>query len=369
MESIKKTIIIAVGGSGGHLFPAQTLAQELLASDPHLEILFLGHQLSSNPFFKKEKHTFHETNSGAISLRNPWKTMQGIVALCRGVIQSICHIKRYRPSLVIGFGSFHALAPLIAAYCKNVPLVLFESNAVLGKVNRLFSMCAKAIAYQLFPLQQRQNPKFIKTTLPLSPEKIAKISKQEACQYFGLESGAPILLLFAGSQGAETLNPHFIKAAKVLKNRFPDLQLIHFVGRTASIEEVQSTYQELGIRSCVKVFEEKMYLAYCASDIVVCRAGANTITEQFHHLIPSLFIPYPFLKDQHQLHNARFACDNLKMGSILQQKEINADKLAEKIEELFNQQDFFRDHMKKIKQLEKPLPALKDLIFEVLNQS
>ncbi len=228
--------ILAVSGTGGHLFPAQALARDLK------DVLFMGPNLSKNRFF------FHEFPSCDITAgRTPFK-------IFKGVWESLKILRKEKPRLVIGFGSYHSLPPLLAALILRIPIALYEPNKIPGRVNRLLS-----------PFNQLKD---IPIKVPLFHHQ--KMPKEEALAYFGLKQGEPTILIFGGSQGAQKL------------------------------KEVTLPYQLLKLDK----FEKNMHYAWSAADLVICRSGATSIAEHRHYEVPAIFIPYPYATDDHQTANA-----------------------------------------------------------------
>src|SRR5690242_14057885 len=128
-------IIFAVGGTGGHLFPAQALADELIEKNDHVEILFAGAHLDTNRFLDKNRFRHREVLSATPFGKNPFRA---IYILLKGIVKSLQLLKQEKPSLIVGFGSYHSFPLLCAAKLFNIPFVLFEADTIPGKVNRLF---------------------------------------------------------------------------------------------------------------------------------------------------------------------------------------------------------------------------------------
>lgn len=288
-------ILIATGGTGGHLFPAQQLADQL----PFAEVHFAGHKLTSSPFFYK-KAPFHEIASAGSLKKWP--------QLMRGFWQSLKLIARLKPDVVVGFGSFHSFPVLFAALILGKKIVLFEANCSLGKVNRFFAPFAKKVAFQ-FPIP---HPKAV--YVPLLPWG----KKKEGGRSYSRDPDLFTILVFGGSQGAAFINQTFCQAAKLLP--FP-FRVIHFTGK----ESIGINYQ---VPSIVKPFEEDMAGAYEAADLVICRCGAGTTAELIRFKKPSIVIPYPYAHD-HQRKNGEF----LKKGTrMILQKEASPERLAREIQ-------------------------------------
>lgn len=336
-------IVIAVGGTGGHLYPALALAQDLLKKNPTLSITFLGYGLDKNYYFDKEAFSYLDITSATLSLKEIFKTPVACLRLVQGIIQSFSFFKKARPTLVVGFGSFHSFPVLAAAYFKKVPYILFESNAILGKVNRFFSKEAHLTAYQLFNLKEAdKEPSFIKTKMPIPEEKLKRIPQEEAKERFGLHKECLTLLVFGGSQGARSLNELFLKALSHLKTTALTFQVIHLIGFNMDIDGVKKCYEDLAITATVKVYESEMSYAYSAADLLISRAGSNTIVEQLYYRLPAIFIPYPYLPDNHQAYNAAYVCEELKGGKSLEQKKLTPEKLALEIKKILQKEDYLQ---------------------------
>ncbi len=295
MKGQKSKILIAAGGSGGHLFPAQQMA------DLYSDVLFAGHNLSSSPFFQRQ-FPFHD-----IKAAKP-KSLLFIFYTLLGLFQSLRIFSKHKIDYVIGFGSFHTFPVLLAAAILRKKIVLFEANCCLGKVNRFFAPFAHKIAVQ-FPIPSK-NTVFV----PLLPWSLPnqEVTKEEALAYFGLKPQFTILI-FGGSQGASFFNEMMPKAITD--------QVIHFTGKGSAHYE----------RGCVKEFEKRMDLAYMAADLVICRSGASTIAELIRYHKPSLLIPFPHSSDDHQKKNAKFITETVRGARMLDQREAKIDRIREEI--------------------------------------
>lgn len=354
---MKKKILIAAAGTAGHLHPAQALADELLESGKY-EVFFVGEKLSKNPFFAKEKYPFLDVSSPKFS-KNPLFLVKALMGYGKGLLQTRKLIKKENISSAVGFGSYHTFSALLACLLFKIPYILFESNAVLGKVNALFAKKAKILAYQLFPLRGKNLKKVL---LPIAKEKLQLVPKAKT--FYKLEEDVFTLLVFGGSQGALSVNDLFLESLGGLKEKLPKFQVIHLVGQKANLEEVEKIYQKNEIKAFVTSFENEMNRAYSAADVIICRAGANSIFEQLHFQKPAIFIPYPFLKDKHQVHNAKFVCTQFQAGALFHQKELNPINFPEKVS-LFLKEDYQSclQELKKYGSQEKE-PSLFSLVEE-----
>lgn len=312
---MKHKVLIAAGGTGGHLLPAQQLAEILQKQGA--EIVFAGYKLTSSPYFRREQFRFQEIVSASLQE----KRSVFAKSFFRGFLRAVWFLLRERPKVVIGFGSYHAAPVLLAAALFGKKIVLYEPNQVMGKVNRLFAPFAKRIAVQ-FPF--RSSDKFVPIRFfpwlrSKAPEKAA------ACREFGLDPHRPIALVFGGSQGAAFLNDAVPEMA------LPNTQIIHLAGSEEAAQRVRQRYFEKGTTAVVKAFESNMPMAYAAADFAICRSGAGTLAELIRFHVPALLIPYPFATDDHQRHNAEFLT---KLGGAIMQlqKEATPEILLKQVQ-------------------------------------
>ncbi|MES2122125.1 MAG: UDP-N-acetylglucosamine--N-acetylmuramyl-(pentapeptide) pyrophosphoryl-undecaprenol N-acetylglucosamine transferase [Chlamydiota bacterium] len=206
-------VLFAAGGTGGHLFPAQALAEKLTGVD----VLFSGAKLSTNSYFDRNKFTYRDIDSTTPFRGNFMQKIQSVVILLRGIWQSLRLLSNERPDLVVGFGSFHSFPLLCAAALKRVPLVLFESNAVPGKVIRLFSRFALYTAVY-FPESERYLKGKVHAVEIPSLKSRTSLNAQEARRQLGLDPDCFTLLVFGGSQGAKALNALILNLLPLLKS-------------------------------------------------------------------------------------------------------------------------------------------------------
>ncbi len=313
-------LLFAVGGTGGHLFPAQALARDLKHKRSDLEILFAGGRLGSNLFFNKQQFPFREVTSGSPLRTHPIKAA---LQIGRGILESFDLIKDFTPDLIIGFGSFYSFPLLAVARLKKIPYILVESNVLPGRVNRLFS--AKA---HLSAIQYEETANFLKGStasakMPFWSEEPLYLAPADARKNYQLEPELFTLLVFGGSQGAEVIN----RAVADLQLNIP-FQVLHLCGRNQDADALASRYKERGIIACVKHFEEQMHLAWRAADLAICRAGAGTMAEMEAFAVPAILIPWPGATDRHQHKNAQTM---EKIGGALLHEESDIDKLAGKV--------------------------------------
>lgn len=341
-------ILLSAGGTGGHIFPAIALAEELTKYS--CSILFSGGNLSKNPFFEKEHYPYKEVSCGQLSLV-PWKFVSGSWDILKGVQESISIIQAFNPDLVVGFGSYYTLPVLIAAKCLGKPIFLHEANTIPGKVNKLFSPFVEQTCVHFPRTQALLKGKTVVGGMPLrSNFRKGQISKEEARKSFQLDPRLTTILVFGGSQGSKRINELFSEAALFhLKEMIPPFQILHFTGNHADAELLMGRYVSGNVAAYVRPFEKKMELAWAASDLSITRAGAASIAEQMEYAVPGLLIPFPFSSDGHQDANAE-VLEETGLGAKAAEDELTPQALAGKVQELYMQQkervERFREYKK-----------------------
>lgn len=344
----KKKVVLAVGGTGGHLFPAQGFARQLLKENKGIQLLFAGQGLSTNAYFDKEQFSFYDVHSVTPFRGSFLQIFQSIAILCKGIVASMKLLSREKPNLVVGFGSFHAFPILCAAWMKRIPIILFESNAVPGKVIRVFSKRALFTGVYIADAKKHLRGKTIDVEIPtLSSATLPALSKEEAKRQLSLDPFLPVVLVFGGSQGAQQINQVVIEMLPLLKEKGEAFQLIQFTGSEAMAEELQKRCQRLEIPCYVKKFEKEMRLAWSAADLVICRAGAITLSELLHYEVPGIVIPYPAASDKHQLKNALFLEKTVKGGIHLTQCALKSELLAETVYSLLHSDSLKKSTLQK----------------------
>lgn len=325
-----KKILITVGGTGGHIFPAVALGKQLAQASIPIDLLYVGGNLSANPYFEREAFPYRSVSCATFKKKNPWAVVKTMGKIVLGVKQSYQILKEYQPDLIVGFGSFYTLPILLAAKMKGTPFILHEANSIPGKVNRLLSKYASAVGIHFPDTASLLQGKTYEVGLPLRPGyHLGASSPSQAREYFDLDPKSFTILIFGGSQGAAKLNQ---LVSKAFTNHLPDRntpwQIIHIAGDAALAQLLHTEYQKAGFKACVKPFEARMDLAWQAADISIARAGAGTIAEQMEFEVPGILIPYPYATDNHQDKNADFLVKTVGGAIKFKEADLTPEKLA-----------------------------------------
>lgn len=293
-------LLIAGGGTGGHLFPGIAIAQELRARDPHSAILFVGTERGI------EVRAVPKAGFDLALLPIRGVRRKGVLALITGVLripiavlQAIQLVRRFKPDVAVSVGGYAAGPAVLAAWLLRVPCVVMEQNAVPGVTNRVLSTLARAIIAGL-------------PTDVLPAHKTRVLGNPVRAALLGVHDKpyAPAarkrLLVFGGSQGAKALNDVMIAVMQQYAGRDLGWSVVHQTGPN-DLERVQQAYAALGNPAHVTVmpFIDDMAKAYADADLVLCRSGAMTIAELTACGRPAILVPYPHAVDDHQTANAR----------------------------------------------------------------
>lgn len=334
-----KRVLITAGGTGGHLYPAQALAQQLLKQASPADVLFVAGGLSKNRYFDSGRFSFQEIASTPLFSRNPLKILKGIGNLFKGTAQSVAILKKYRPDIVVGFGSYYTVPILLAAKWLNIPIILHEANSIPGRANKWLAPLADCVGIH-FPLTSSYfKKKTIEVGLPLREGyHLNAISKRDALAHYGLSPDKKTLLVCGGSQGARAINQLIEQCLPLFKSL--SLQIIHFTGDACKAHELATSYASYGISACAKAFEPQMQFAWCAADFFVGRSGASTVAESIEFEVPGILIPYPYATDQHQEKNADFLVETVQSSWKLPEKNLTPELLGKRIEQLIKTEQY-----------------------------
>jgi len=316
-------ILIATGGTGGHIFPAIETAKALRVRGH--QVSFAGVLGSAEKNIKALDFPVYSLSAKGLNDRSflGWLNFGGI--MIRAIAGSFGVIRRCAPDKIIGFGSYGAFPVVMAGILMRCPVLIHEQNVVPGKANALLSLLARKVAIS-FEESRRYFPpdKVVWTGCPCHNGTIP--SRTEGIRAFGLEENYKTIVLLGGSQGSQRLNEIFFE---LMKDLYPEgFQAIHMTGaKEQSLYEAR--YKEADIPVRTYAFINNISQAYAAADIIIARAGAATVTELGLLGLASVLIPYPFAGN-HQKYNAEVLSER-GAAIILEQKDLNKSLLKEAV--------------------------------------
>ncbi|QSV47139.1 undecaprenyldiphospho-muramoylpentapeptide beta-N-acetylglucosaminyltransferase [Geobacter benzoatilyticus] len=326
-------LLIAGGGTGGHLFPGIAVAEEFLARKKGNEVLFVGTWKGIEArVLPKLGYRLECITAAGIRGKGNVARAKGIAKFLYGYAQSRKILKEFKPDMVLGVGGYASAPALLAARGMQIPRFIHEQNAIPGFTNKMLAKVAERVFISLeessdfFP-----EARTLLTGNPLRRqilEQVALAPLQER------SDDAFHLLVFGGSSGAHRINVTMGEALQFLQDMKGRLRVTHQTGEN-DLEDVTAVYEEQGVSADVVPFIDSMADAYRWADLVVCRAGATTIAEVTACGKPCIFIPYPHAVDDHQRRNAE-ALLKCGAGFVMTEQELSAELLAKAIRELMN---------------------------------
>jgi UDP-N-acetylglucosamine--N-acetylmuramyl-(pentapeptide) pyrophosphoryl-undecaprenol N-acetylglucosamine transferase len=300
---VSKKIIIAGGGTGGHIFPAIAIANALVAQDASIEILFVGArgkmEMEKVPQagYAIEGITIAGFNRGSL-----WKNISLPFKLLRSYFQVKKIFKDFQPDAVVGVGGYSSLPVLRIAQAQGIPTFIHESNSFAGKTNIYLSKKAKLVFVATDGMQNFfPENKILITGNPVRKQiAYSTITKSQGIQYFGLSETLTTILVVGGSLGAKSINEAILEHLDQFERRH--LQLIWQTGTNNSSKYMNAVEGKKNV--WIGEFINEMEMAYAAADVVVSRAGAMAVTEIGLQAKPAVFVPFPLAAEDHQTYNA-----------------------------------------------------------------
>jgi len=327
-------ILIATGGTGGHIYPAIALSQQLTREVPECQLLFIGGGLDKNRYFNPSPFAFRTIHCGNFVNKSPLAVATSLMNITKGVWQSRKIIREFTPDVVVGFGSFYAFPPLIAAKFLGVPIILHEGNSVPGRVNRFAAPWAEYIGVHFPETARLLKGKAVEVGMPLRDGFcFVRGKKVTAKEHYGFKKDQPVILIFGGSQGSQMINRNCSSVLSRLSNKLP-FQVLHLTGNEQIIPQLEEKYRQSGVRAYVKAFENNMQMAWHAADLMIGRSGAGTIAEQLEFEIPGILIPFANASENHQDHNADFMAATVGGAVKIEEAELMEDRLTECVQQL-----------------------------------
>lgn len=365
-------VIITGGGTGGHIYPAITIARELLRQKPQTQILFVGGKRGlESELVPKEGFELITLNLEGIPRRLTWRIFKALALAGKGLGDTFKIIRQFKPDLVIGTGGYVCAPMLAAAILSGIPTAIQEQNAFPGITNRFLGklvgkvFLAYAEAGKYFP----KDKTFVSGN-PVRTTGFLDTSRVIAEKNLKLKPGRTNLLVFGGSQSARRINQTVLAILKNLLTQFSHLQIMIMTG----LKEYDSTLETVNKLFLNNETRERLFLvpyfyniaeAYSVTDLVLARSGAISLAEITCFGIPAILVPYPFATNNHQVFNAR-ALEKNGAARVILEADLNPETLMSELSTLLEDQ-YLRSRMGAASQsLGKP-QAAEMIVKEVLN--
>ena len=353
------SILIAGGGTGGHLYPGIAVARELMARVPDATVAFVGTAAGIEArVVPREGFTLDVIRSAGLKGKSLASVARGVSLLPASAVDAWQVISRRRPGVVIGVGGYSSGPVVALAALRGVPTMLMEQNAVPGLTNRLLAWLVSGAAVTYNESIAFFGSKAFVSGNPVRPEFFG-----EAYEQHGSPPGAARVLVFGGSQGAHAINMAMVEAAARLAAATPRVAITHQTGER-DLEVVRDGYRRAGLEARVEPFLFTMDREMKSADVVVCRSGATTLAELTAARRASILVPFPGATDDHQRKNAEVL---VKEGAarMVEQRELTGDRLSTEILALATDADMRRQIAEAAGRLARP-DAARVIVDKVL---
>ena len=327
-----KPVILAAGGTGGHIFPAQALAEELAERGAPAYLVtdkrFSGY-VTEVPV---EETLFIKAGRMEMGL---FGKLKGVAMVSVGVLQAIRHLRQLQPGVVVGFGGYPAFPTMVAAMLLGIPTIIHEQNAVLGRANRklLNKVTAVATSFkQTYMIDEKNQSKVTVTGNPVraSVRALAHLPYRDIAQ-----DGTINILVIGGSQGASIFSQIVPAAIASLPAALRERIRIDQQCRASDLEVTKEVYHQLGVSANLASFFSDISTLLASAHLVITRAGASSLTELAVAGRPAILVPLPTAMDNHQTINAN-AFEDAGAGWVMTQDGFTAAALSARIETFMN---------------------------------
>ena len=325
MQKNRAKVALVAGGTGGHIYPALALSEEI--RDWGYDPLILGapkkhlHQLLPNADFWLP----------SISRHLLWREMGTVQSLVKRLDKFFA---QHRPIALFAFGSTSSLLPAMVARWRNIPIVCFEQNAIPGRVNRLLNPVVEFTVLQWAEAQEHFFYPFNLRIWGSPRRRLKRYAKLEARQRLGLDPQKFTILVMGGSQGAQKLNQIVYQSLWRLRDLQNQIQWVHLTG-LGKEEQGRKYYRESGFSFWLQEYTEDLGLLYSCADLLLARSGGTTIWEAADFGLPMALVPYPYSTSNHQLANAQ-AAEACGAAVVVPQESLNTEYLRQVLTLLCN---------------------------------
>ena len=325
-----KRVVVSAGGTGGHIFPALAVADEVRERYPWAEVVFVGGEKDlERRLAEKAGLSFLSLPAKGI-LGRGIRSLGSLVWIGRSMLKCSAFYRRFRPEVVMGFGSYAGFVPVWMACRQGIPCAIHEQNNRPGMTNKVLGQRVNRV-FVTFPDEAQGFPadKVVRTGNPVR-KKLLRMGERE--KHYAHE-GAKNILVLGGSQGAQVLNRVILGALPSLASY--SVNIMHQTGER-DFDEVRREYKRQGLdESLVRPFIDDMGEAYDWADLVICRAGASTVAELTVMGRPSILIPFPYATHAHQLDNARYL-ERQGAAYVLEQSHLDEVNLTRMVGDLLS---------------------------------
>jgi UDP-N-acetylglucosamine--N-acetylmuramyl-(pentapeptide) pyrophosphoryl-undecaprenol N-acetylglucosamine transferase len=320
-------VIIAGGGTGGHIYPGLAIAEALVALQPQTAVLFVGGSGLERQVVSKAGWSYKPVAAQAWPRRLSWKLPWAALITAQGALQAITVVRGWDAQVVVATGGYASAPVGAAAAVLRIPLVVQEQNLSPGTANRILARWAEAISVPDERVAAHFGRKAVVTGVPVRAGTL-RGDRTRGRLRFGLDDRALTIVVLGGSQGAASLNASAVEMAGHLDGRV-EVQILHQTGKEHE-ERVRAhlAAHPTTLRYVVVPYIEEMGDAYACADLVICRAGAGTLAEVTANGLPAIAVPYPYAAEGHQDANARLL-ESAGAAIVILDRDLSGPRLAE----------------------------------------
>ncbi len=333
MNAGRNPVVLATGGTGGHIFPAQALAVELRQRDYGL--VLITDRRGFNVGSSIDQIETYRVQAAGVSGRGLAGRLSATAQLGIGLAQAHMILRRLRPSAVVGFGSYASVPSVLAASFLSIPTVIHEQNAVLGRANRFLARRATRVATAFESVSELGETQLEKATWTGNPVRPDIVSVRNSPYPSPGKEGPLRLLVTGGSQGAHVFSTVVPAALATLNAPLRARLRVSQHCRPEDQATVSKGYRDAGIDCDVSTFFDDMAERFAATHLLICRAGASTMAELTTAGRPAILVPYPHAIDNHQSENAARLCD-AGGGWMIQEEAFTPEVLSNRLNSLLS---------------------------------
>ncbi len=347
MNKSNSVALIMAGGTGGHVFPALATAEKLQEQGVNVQWLGSRHGIEAE-LVPNAGIQLHSIDVKGLRGKGKLSLLLAPFKLLLALIQALLVVRRVNPDVVLGLGGFASGPGGLAAWILRKPLIIHEQNAIAGMTNKALSK----LTNRVFEAFEGAFPNTVSTETIGNPIRGNILQMEKPQQRFDGRSGQIRLLVVGGSLGAKAINDLMPEVlAEIPLEQRPEVW--HQTGKR-NIEETLQRYEELGVAGCKVVpFIDGMNEAYAWADLVICRAGALTVSEISIAGVASVLVPFPYAVDDHQTKNAGYLSDH-GAAILIQQKDLTKERLKQLLTEQLNERHQLLEMANKAAALGKP---------------
>jgi len=358
-------LIIAGGGTGGHIFPGLAVGEEFLSRSPDNKVLFIGARGGlEEDLFVDQGIAARFIQSGKFSGMGLINKAKALFRVLAGVFQAGSIIREFEPDFVLGVGGYASVPVVIAAVIWKVPRAIQEQNSLPGLANRVLARMSNRVFLSFESAEEHfkrvSKGKFVVCGNPLRKKVLEDLN---AAAPGNEKSGRFQIFVVGGSQGARKLNRLMLEATEHLRPLRDRLKIVHMSGSIDQYDLIVA-YSKHGLRAKVSRFIDDIGRELREADLVISRAGAGAVFEIAAAGKPSILIPYPFAADDHQRVNAAYLASQ-KAAMVLEEKDIDAKSLAQAIIVFLQSPQKLKDMAEQAKSLARP-QAAKDIVDQMI---